>query len=137
MGNILKQASTVLVRMNRPKNISTISRELRRNADRLARIPSDEELHHVLHDLAAKVPPLVKCLGRAPRERDVRWTQTLAPDVLPDGTAAAPPEAPAAVAPPPPASPHPAVAAFDPVRVLARLDALEAEVARLKAALGV
>lgn len=134
--------------------------ELRRNADRLARLPSDEELHRALEDLAKRTPPLVKCLGRAPRERDVRWTQMLAPDVLPDGSSAAPPEPVAAAAPPvaahavapgvvahaaasaahvaaSAASPGAPAVRLDPAQVLARLDALEAEVARLKAALGV
>lgn len=68
--------------------------ELRRNAERLARIPTEADVQAVLDDLAARTPPLVKCIGRAPRERDVRWSQMLAPDTLADvaaGTAGAAP----------------------------------------------
>jgi uncharacterized protein len=55
--------------------------ELRRNANRLANIPTEADVQAILDDLVSKTPPLVRRLERAPRERDARWTQTLAPDL--------------------------------------------------------
>ncbi len=106
--------------------------ELRRNAGRLNPIHSDEEMQAILDQLAAKLPPLVKNIGRAPRERDVRWTQTLAPDELPDGSG---PSGATAFAPP---SPSPMVGGSTPTpaQLLARIEALEHEVAELKRSLG-
>ncbi len=139
--------------------------ELRRNAERLARIPTEADVQAVLDDLAARTPPLVKCIGRAPRERDVRWSQMLSPDTLADlatgaaGTAAAPALSPQAAPssatgpaktpivadpaegsrlPPTPQTVHAHVPAptLDLRQILARLEALERTVSELKSKLG-
>jgi len=78
--------------------------ELRRNAERLARIPTEADVQAVLDDLAARTPPLVKCIGRAPRERDVRWSQMLAPDTLADVAAGTAGTAPTTAVPNAPAA---------------------------------
>lgn len=115
--------------------------ELRRNAQRMANLPTEADVMAALEDLASKTPPLVRRLSKRPREHDCRWTQLLAPD---DGVAAptAPPtptpipSSPLAAPTDAPTTPSPrpaAAAAFDATSVLARLDALEREVADLRA----
>jgi uncharacterized protein len=117
--------------------------ELRRNAERLAAIPTDDDLRAILADLEGRTPPLVRNLGRLPRERDVRYGQTLAEDAATPGEGGAveatepsrgssseTPNAPAATK----AEAPPRAISDDLSAILRRLDALERDVAALKAA---
>jgi uncharacterized protein YceH (UPF0502 family) len=86
--------------------------ELRANAERLHRFADTSSVEAFLDELAAKDPPRVVRLARAPGSREARWAHLLCGDV-------AAPAASAALEPPPPAP--------------SELAALREEVARLRA----
>jgi uncharacterized protein YceH (UPF0502 family) len=86
--------------------------ELRVNSERLHRFADISSVDGFLDELAAKEPPRVVKLPRAPGSREARWAHLLCGEV-------------AAATPPPAAAPD--------TDLLARIDALEARVARLEA----
>ena len=86
--------------------------ELRVNSERLHRFADSSSVDGFLDELAAKEPPRVVRLPRAPGSREARWAHLLCGEV-------------AAATPPPAAAPD--------TDLLARIDALEARVARLEA----
>jgi uncharacterized protein YceH (UPF0502 family) len=89
--------------------------ELRLNCDRLHRFADISSVEGFLDELAAKTPPLVLKLARAPGEREARWAQLLSGEVAQ------------------PAPSLPARAAPDATaELLARIEALEQRVARLE-----
>jgi uncharacterized protein len=89
--------------------------ELRLNSERLHRFADISSVEGFLDELAAKAPPRVVKLPRAPGSREARWAHLLCGEVI----------AASSTAPP---------AADD--TLLARIDALEARVARLEAERG-
>jgi len=102
--------------------------ELRSRAERMHPLPTLEALQTVLDSLAGK--GLAMRLDRVPGERAVRWAQTLAPAAPPAGAPVAPAGPATASARPaePPASGHAPAAGSD---LVARVAALETDVARL------
>jgi uncharacterized protein YceH (UPF0502 family) len=86
--------------------------ELRVNSERLHRFADISSVDGFLDELAAKEPPRVVKLPRAPGSREARWAHLLCGEV-------------AAATPPPAAAPD--------ADLLARIEALEARVARLEA----
>jgi uncharacterized protein YceH (UPF0502 family) len=89
--------------------------ELRLNCDRLHRFADISSVEGFLDELAAKTPPLVLKLARAPGEREARWAHLLSGEVAQ------------------PAPSLPARAAPDATaELLARIEALEQRVARLE-----
>jgi uncharacterized protein YceH (UPF0502 family)/acyl-CoA thioesterase FadM len=78
--------------------------ELRLNAERLHRFADISSVEGFLEELAAKTPPRVAKLARAPGEREARWAQLLTGEAPPAERPHAPPP-PAAEAPAPPAAP--------------------------------
>jgi uncharacterized protein YceH (UPF0502 family) len=91
--------------------------ELRLHSERLHRFADVSSVEGFLEELAAKEPPRVVKLARAPGEREARWAQLLCGAPLPPAPAAATPAAPDA-------------------DLLARVEALEARVQRLTCHLG-
>jgi uncharacterized protein YceH (UPF0502 family) len=89
--------------------------ELRLNCDRLHRFADISSVEGFLDELAAKTPPLVLKLARAPGEREARWAHLLSGEVAQPA-----PSLPARVAPDATAE------------LLARIEALEQRVARLE-----
>jgi uncharacterized protein YceH (UPF0502 family) len=89
--------------------------ELRLNSERLHRFADISSVEGFLDELAAKEPPRVVKLPRAPGAREARWAQLLCGDVVAASL------------------PMPSVADDE---VLARIEALEARVARLEAERG-
>ena len=75
---------------------SQTAAELRANAERLHRFADTSSVEAFLDELAAKVPPRVVRLARAPGSREARWAHLLCGDV-------AAPAASAVSEPPPPA----------------------------------
>ena len=75
------------------------SAELRQNCERLHRFADISSVEGFLDELAAREPPLVRLLQRAPGSREPRWAHLLtgepavpaeaAPSAAPDGTVAA------------------------------------------------
>jgi hypothetical protein len=96
--------------------------ELRANAERLHRFADVSSVEAFLEELAAKNPPRVMRLARAPGAREARWAHLLC------GEVSAPPVAAAQGAPSAPAAPTGDVAALR--RELAELRALVERVAR-------
>ncbi len=66
--------------------------ELRARTDRLHPFTEQAEVEAVLSRLAARLEPLVACLGRAPGQKEARWAHLLAGQ--PDYDAAPPPSEP-------------------------------------------
>jgi hypothetical protein len=71
--------------------------EIRVNAERLHRFADVSTVEAYLDELAARDPPLVCALPRAPGAREVRWAQLLAGPVSSAAGVAAPPPADSAV----------------------------------------
>jgi uncharacterized protein len=94
--------------------------ELRLNCERLHRFADISSVEGFLDELTAKDPPRVVKLARRPGEREARWAHLLCGE--PPAGAAAAAESPAAATSPP--------------DLLARIDALEAQVAHLQRHLG-
>jgi uncharacterized protein YceH (UPF0502 family) len=93
--------------------------ELRLHSERLHRFADVSSVEGFLDELAAKDPPRVVRLPRAPGAREARWAHLLC----------GAPQLPAAALPTPPAG-------SDDGSLLARLDALEARLQRLERHLG-
>jgi uncharacterized protein YceH (UPF0502 family) len=108
--------------------------ELRANGERLYRFADVSSVEGFLDELAARQPPLVVKLPRAPGSREARWAHLLSGDVvtpLASAAAAAMPE-------------HDAVSLgelsalkAEQQRLAARVEALQAMVDQLSAELGV
>lgn len=99
--------------------------ELRTRTERLHPFASPEAVEHALEALAARPEPLVRRLDRRAGQKEPRWTQLLEDDPYV-------PEGPAATSGPAAAPPR----ADRMADLEARVEALEAQVARLRAALG-
>ena len=106
--------------------------ELRLNCERLHRFADISSVEGFLDELAAKDPPRVVKLPRAPGEREARWAHLLCGDVvLPAGAAAG--EGGAS----PVAAGELAALKAEQTRLAAELDALRATVQRLARELGI
>jgi len=99
--------------------------ELRANAERLHRFADVSSVEAFLDELAAREPPAVVRLARAPGAREARWAHLLCGEVV------------AAVASAADAPPDVAWLQAEQQRLAARVDALEAMVRKLAAELGV
>lgn len=98
--------------------------EVRSRTARLHEFESAAAAEAVLADLAAPPDPVVVLLERNPGQKEARWGHRVGVDD-PEGDA------------PPPALPRsPATREFDPELTMRRLERLEQEVEKLKAALG-
>jgi len=98
--------------------------EVRSRTARLHEFGSAAAAEAALADLAAPPDPVVVLLERNPGQKEVRWGHRVGIDD------------PEADAPPPPLPPRPAARDFDPELTMLRLERLEQEVEKLKAALG-
>jgi len=98
--------------------------EVRSRTARLHEFGSAAAAEAALADLAAPPDPVVVLLERNPGQKEVRWGHRVGIDD------------PEADAPPPPLPPRPADRDFEPELTMMRLERLEQEVEKLKAALG-
>lgn len=115
--------------------------ELHRRASRMRALASPEEVERRLGALSARPVPYVRFLGRRPGERVPRWDHTLYPEgearepsspaTEPESAAARPMSSDAR----PGATPQPASDPAEMAELVARVEALEREVASLKARL--